>query len=67
MQTVIGFRGVLILFLIYGAIGLPEIKACMAGGGQIGSCAVTGVMLGGLKLAFYFLGALVTGIFHVFF
>jgi hypothetical protein len=65
METTIGVRGTLILLAIYAAIGFPEIKQCLDKGGEFGSCAITGVLLGGMKAAFYLLWAMLSGLLHL--
>jgi hypothetical protein len=67
METTIGIRGTRILLAIYAAIGFPEIKECLDKGGEFGSCAITGVLLGGIKVGFYILSAMLSGLLHLFF
>jgi hypothetical protein len=67
VESTIGWRGTLVFLGIYAALGLPEIKQCLANGGEFGACAITGVLIGGLKVGLYILIAVLTGLAHLVF
>jgi hypothetical protein len=51
---------------VYAALGAPQIRSCLANGGDYFPCFITGLFLGALKLGFYLLMAILSGLFHIF-
>jgi hypothetical protein len=51
---------------VYAALGAPQISSCLANGGDVLPCFITGLFLGALKVGFYVITAILSGLFHIF-
>jgi hypothetical protein len=51
---------------IYAALGAPQMMSCLANGGGVPSCVITGLFLGALKAGFYIITAVISGLAHIF-
>jgi hypothetical protein len=61
-------RGSVLVIVVgtYAALGAPQIRSCLANGGDFWPCFITGLFLGALKVGFYVITAILSGLFHIF-